>query len=279
MNNEQVLTVIQETEILGRKIEFYGTVENPLFLAKSVAEWIDYAKNPNGSRQTSKMLKTVDEYEKLIVKLLPPDDNQSRDCLVLTEDGLCEVCMQSRKPIAKEMKKEIKNYLKQIRLTGGAVETGRELEFIYKYFPSFNGETKLSMVKDLLDQNQKYKEHIEQLEPQAQAYVDLMTAQGYLQFIDVAAMVEIGRNKLFEFLRKCKILTKQSNYNVPYGKYTTNGMFKVITSKSESGHISSVTMVSPKGLNYIYNLMQKKNVLDKFDTATLLLKIQELEVA
>ncbi len=97
-----------------------------------------------------------------------------------------------------------------------------------------------------------------------------MTAQGYLQFIDVAAMVEIGRNKLFEFLRRCKVLTKQSNFNIPYGRYTNNSIFKVITSKSESGHVSSVTMVSPKGLNYIYNLMQKKNVLDKFDTATLL---------
>lgn len=278
MNNEQenVLTVFQETEILGKKIKLYGCVETPLFEASEVACWIEYSSS-NGKLKVSQMMKMCDGEEKGIYNVDTLGGIQEK--WFLTEDGLYEVCMQSRKPIAKEMKKEIKRYLKQIRLTGGTVETGRESEFIDKYFPSFNEDTKLSMVKDLLDQNQKYKDQIEKLEPQAQAYVDLMTAQGYLQFIDVAAMVEIGRNKLFEFLRRCKVLTKQSNYNVPYGKYTTNGMFKVITSKSESGHISSVTMVSPKGLNYIYNLMQKKNVLDKFDTATLLSKIQELEVA
>lgn len=279
MDNGQVLRVVQATEILGKKIAMYGTIETPLFLASDVADWIDYSKNPNGSRQTSKMVKSIDEDEKQVVKLLPPDNVQARDCIVLTEEGLYEVCMQSRKPIAKQMKKEIKNYLKRIRLTGGIVEENRESEFVDKYFPSFTEATKLSMVQDLQKQNQHYKERIAELEPKAQAYIDLMTAQGYLQFIDVAAMVEIGRNKLFEFLRQCKVLTKQSNYNVPYGRFSKNGMFKVITSASEKGHISSVTMVSPKGLNYIYKLMKKKDVLDKFDTTTLLTMIQELEAA
>lgn len=40
---EQVLTVIQETVILGKKIQMYGSIENPLFLAKDVANWIEYS--------------------------------------------------------------------------------------------------------------------------------------------------------------------------------------------------------------------------------------------
>lgn len=103
-----------------------------------------------------------------------------------------------------------------------------------------------------------------------------MTAQDYLQFIDVAALVEIGRNTLFQFLRRCKVLTKQSNYKVSYGRFSKNGIFKVISSRSENGHISSVTMVSSKGLNYIYKLMKKKDVLDEFNTTVLLQKIREL---
>ncbi|POO87855.1 phage antirepressor KilAC domain-containing protein [Clostridium sp. 3-3] len=270
MNSEQVLSVIQETEILGKRIKMYGSIDNPQFVASDVAEWL-------GERDGYTVSRKVDEEYKDTQLVCTPGGNQRS--IVLTEDGLYDACMYSKKDIAKPLKKEIKKYLKQIRLTGGAVESGRELEFIDRYFPSFNEDTKLSMVKDLLNQNQLYKEQIDQLEPQAKAYVDLMTAQGYLQFIDVAAMVEIGRNKLFEFLRRCKVLTKQSNYNIPYGRLTNNGMFKVITSKSQNGHVSSVTMVSPKGLNYIYNLMQKKNVLDEFNATTLLSKIQELEVA
>ncbi len=169
--------------------------------------------------------------------------------------------------------------LPQIEHTGGYVETDREGEFIEMYFPSFAEDTKLSMVQDLLTQNKKYKEQIVSLEPKAQAYMDLMEAEGYLQFLDVSAMVEIGRTKLFTFLRQCKILTKQSNFNIPYGRFAKNGMFKVVTSHSEEGHISSVTMVSPKGLNYIYKLIKKKDMLDEFDTTTLLSKVKELEVA
>lgn len=121
---EQILTVIQDTEILGKKIQMYGSIEDLLFVAGDVADWIDYAKNPNGSRQTSKMVKSIDDEEKLVVKVLLPDDDQTRECIVLTEDGLYEVCMQSRKPIAKQMKKEIKQYLKSIRLIGAAIPEG-----------------------------------------------------------------------------------------------------------------------------------------------------------
>lgn len=270
----EVLTVIQETEILGKDIKMYNNIESPLFLAKDVAEWIDYSVS-----NVSKMLKSVDDDEKTTRKFCTSGSNYQTEAWFLTEDGLYECCMQSRKPIAKQMKKEIKTYLKQIRLTGGAIETDREAEFVDKYFPSFTEETKLSMVQDLRKQNEEYKRQIAELEPQAQAYSDLMTAQGYLQFIDVVALVEIGRNTLFKFLRRCKVLTKQSNYNVPYGRFAKNGMFKVVTSRSENGHISSVTMVSPKGLNYIYKLMKKKDVLDEFNTTALLKKIKELEVA
>lgn len=269
MQNE-VLEVIQETKILGKEIKLYGSIELPLFMASDVAEWIEHTN-------TTMMLKKIDNEEKGLNNVYTLGGNQEK--WFVTEDGLYEICMQSRKPIAKQMKKEIKAYLKQIRLTGGYIESDREAEFVDKYFPSFTEETKLSMVQDLRKQNAEYKKQIADLEPKAQAYTDLMTAQGYLQFIDVAALVEIGRNTLFQFLRRCKVLTKQSNYNVPYGRFSKNGMFKVITSRSENGYISSITMVSPKGLNYIYKLMKKKDVLDEFNTTALLQKIQELEVA
>lgn len=198
----------------------------------------------------------------------------------LTKDMLYEFMMEAHTAKCKEFKRWLKSeVLPQIEETGGYIQTDREAEFVDKYFPSFTEETKLSMVQDLRKQNEEYKRQIAELEPQAKAYSELMTAQGYLQFIDVAALVEIGRNTLFQFLRKCKVLTKQSNYNVPYGRFAKNGMFKVITSRSENGHISSVTMVSPKGLNYIYKLMKKKDVLNDFNTTALLQKIKELEVA
>ena len=133
--DEKVLTVIQETEILGKKIQMYNSIEYPLFLAKDVAEWIDYSIS-----NVSKMLKSVDEDEKTTRKFCTSGSNYQTEAWFLTEDGLYECCMQSKKPIAKQMKKEIKQYLKSIRLTGAAIPEGREEEMISKYFPSFSKE-------------------------------------------------------------------------------------------------------------------------------------------
>ena len=96
MNN---LQVINQQEILGRDFKIYGTLENPLFLAKDVAEVIEHS-------DASKMVKTVDEDEKLIRTLFV--SGQNRELWFLTEYGLYEVLMQSRKPIAKQFKKQIR---------------------------------------------------------------------------------------------------------------------------------------------------------------------------
>ena len=114
MKNE--LQVIDEREILGKRFRVYGDFENLLFLAKDVAEWIDYNKKSNGSYDVNSMLRMVDEDEKLVRKISV--SGQNRNMWFLTEDGFYEVCMQSTKPNAKIFKKEVKKILKTIRKTG-----------------------------------------------------------------------------------------------------------------------------------------------------------------
>lgn len=103
ITKENVVQVLQKTILLGKELTVYGSAENPLFLAKEVAEWIDYAKTSNGIYDTTNMLKSVDEEEKLIRTVFVA--GQNRQVWLLTEDGLYEVFMQSRKPIAKKFKK------------------------------------------------------------------------------------------------------------------------------------------------------------------------------
>ncbi len=42
MKNDTILRVIQEAEILGRKIKMYNTIGSPLFMVSDVAEWINH---------------------------------------------------------------------------------------------------------------------------------------------------------------------------------------------------------------------------------------------
>lgn len=103
----------------------FGTPEDPLFLARDVAEWIDYSKKQDGSYRVGVMLGSVDNDEKINI-IVPPNIlrgylRPNQEYWFLTEDGLYEVLMQSRKPKAKEFKKEVKKILKSIRKTGGYV--------------------------------------------------------------------------------------------------------------------------------------------------------------
>ena len=101
------LQVIDRSEILGQEITTYGDIENPLFLAKDVANWIEHS-------HTTRMLETVDEDEKLNGVIFHA--GQNREMTFLTEYGLYEVLMQSRKPIAKQFKKKVKKLIKDLRL-------------------------------------------------------------------------------------------------------------------------------------------------------------------
>lgn len=113
------IQVLSETELLGHKFTVYGTAENPLFLAKEVAEVLNYSES-----NSSKLTNLVESDEKVRNIITTPGGNQ--EVWLLTEDGLYEVLFQSRKPIAKEFKKGVKEILKTIRKTGGYIATKQD---------------------------------------------------------------------------------------------------------------------------------------------------------
>lgn len=54
------IQVLSETELLGRNFTVYGTAENPLFLAKEVAEVLNYSES-----NSSKLTNLVESDEKV----------------------------------------------------------------------------------------------------------------------------------------------------------------------------------------------------------------------
>ena len=116
----EAIKVIAEQKVLGKEFNIYGTIEEPLFLAKDVAEWIDYAKTGNGDFDVSKMIKSVDDDEKFTTNIVRSDGRAHMQSF-LTENGLYEVLMLSRKPIAKKFKKEVKRILHDLRVNGTVV--------------------------------------------------------------------------------------------------------------------------------------------------------------
>lgn len=52
------ISIIHQTELLGKSFQIYGTKNAPLFLAKDVAEWIEHSN-------CRMMLQSVDDDEKV----------------------------------------------------------------------------------------------------------------------------------------------------------------------------------------------------------------------
>lgn len=132
---QEVQVLENEVTLMGKTFNVYGTVEEPLFRAKDVADWIEHS-------DVHKMVQSVDEDEKGIynvytlggkqdekVKMvceanIVPITSRARDTQemwFLTENGVYEVLMLSRKPIAKEFKKEVKKMLHALRTKKAAL--------------------------------------------------------------------------------------------------------------------------------------------------------------
>lgn len=101
---DKLVKIISRSTLLGREIDVYGTTEEPLFKAKDVAEWLELTN-------VTDMVSRIDEEELTKFNL----GSRQGETWFLTKDGLYEVLMQSRKPIAKQFKKGVKEILKKIR--------------------------------------------------------------------------------------------------------------------------------------------------------------------
>lgn len=252
------LKIIDERKVMEKDFKIYGTVEEPLFLAKDVANWIEYSES-----NVSKLVSLVDENEK--VRSIITTLGGSQEAWFLTEDGLYEVLMQSRKPIAKAFKREVKEILKSIR-KHGAYMTPQTLEKAI-----LNPDTMIQLCTMLKEEqekrrkveseNQKLAIENEDMKPKAEFYDTVTDSKDAISMAEVARVLDydIGRNKLFELLKKKKILDKS---RVPYQRFVDAGYFRVIETKYTKPNgdvcINIKTLVLQKGIDYIRKVLNEE---------------------
>ena len=249
------LKIIEQREVLGKEFKIYGDFENPLFLAKDVAEWIEYDVS-----SVNKMIVIVDDTEK--VRKTIPTLGGSQECWFLTEDGLYEVLMQSRKPIAKEFKREVKQILKSVRKHGlyATEELLNNPDFMIEAFKALKEEREAR--KSLEEENEK-------LQPLALFAKSVSASRTSILVGELAKLlkqngVNIGQTRLFAWLRDKGYLMKSgSSRNMPTQRAMEQQLFEI----KESSYINSegvtvvtkTTKVSGKGQVYFVNLFLGKN--------------------
>lgn len=259
MNNIQILA---QKEVLGKQFTIYGDFNNPLFLAKDVANWIDYSKSGNGSYNVNRMLSGIDEEEKLVVKVLVA--GQNRDVLAVTEDGLYEVLMQSTKPIAKQFKKQVKEILKEIRKKGIYATDAKKAELLS------NPDTWQEMLDNWraeIAKNKQLENEIERNRPKV-LFADAVSASHTSILVgDLAKLlkqngIDIGANRLFERLRNDGYLMKNGeSRNMPTQRAMEMKLFEVkertINNPDGSIRITKTPKVTATGQIYFVNRFLK----------------------
>lgn len=242
------LKLIEQKKVLGKEFRIYGDFENPLFVAVDVAEWIEHSN-------TTEMLKGIDDDEKLTSIILRA--GQRRMVAMLTEDGLYEVLMQSRKPIAKEFKREVKQILKTIRKHG--LYAKEEL--------LDNPDIAIAAFKALKEEREARKAleaENERMQPLALFAKSVSASDTSILIGDLEKLLkqngyDTGQKRLFEELRQRRFLmTSGSSRNLPTQKSMELGLFEVkestINNPDGSVRVTKTTKVTGKGQVYFVNL-------------------------
>lgn len=249
------LQIIEEREVLGKEFRIYGDFENPLFLAKDVAEWIDYDVS-----NVSKMVNNVDENEKIITRI------NNTSATFLTEDGLYEVLMLSRKPIAKEFKKQVKEILKTIRKTGmyATDELLNNPDLAIKAF---------TRLKEEQEKRMQLEKQIEEQAPSVLFAKAVSTANTSILVGEQAKILkqngyDTGEKRFFVWLRENGYLIsrKGNDWNMPTQKSMNLGLFEIKETVHQqpngSVKITKTPKITGKGQQYFVNKFLGNEVIE-----------------
>lgn len=221
---DKLVKIISRSTLLGREIDVYGTTEEPLFKAKDVAEWLELTN-------VTDMVSRIDEEELTKFNL----GSRQGETWFLTEDGLYEVLMQSRKPIAKQFKKGVKEILKKIRKTG-SYSTQVPQTFAQALMLAAKQQEKIEQQQKLLTEQA----------PKAEYFDNLVDRNLLTNFRDTAKQLGLKQNQFITLLLNDKYIYRDKKGGLkPYAQYTGT-LFKLKDWGDE--HKSGLqTMVTPQG--------------------------------
>ncbi|PMR65769.1 phage antirepressor [Streptococcus intermedius] len=253
------LQIINEQEVLGKHFIVYGTADEPLFVAKDIAEWIEYDLS-----SVNKMLDKIDEDEKLVGTLFR--SGQNREVWFLTENGLYEVLMQSRKPLAKEFKKKVKEILKSIRKHGlYAIDDlldNPDMAIAALQKLKEERQLRLQAQEEIAQKNQI----IQELQPKATYYDLILQSESLVAISVIAKDYGMSARKLNDLLHELKVQFKQGSTWLLYQKYASKGYTQSKTHTIDAERSKMHTYWTQKGRLFIYDLLKnKKGILPKIE--------------
>lgn len=253
------LKIINKSTFLDKEIDVWGTVEQPLFRAKDVASWL-------GIKNVPDLVKRIDNEEVHRLNLC----GLQGETWFLTEDGLYELLMQSRKPIAKQFKKGVKKILHEIRTKGGYIATNENdsdedimaRAYVIAQRTLARREERIRQLETQTEQQAEtinlQKKELTVAAPKAEYYDKTLASTSCMTTTQVADDLHITARTLNAKLKDLGIIYSQSgqwHLKMPYKSWNLAGT-RTYNYQSSNGEIStSTTLVwNQRGKRFIIAL-------------------------
>lgn len=293
------LELVKQGDFLGTKCDFYKDMNDNIYMTREqIAEALEYKDeeyvkklHKNNQKTFDSLSVEISRFERVgITDTLPlnadfnPLHNLQPNTLLYNEDGIYEITFLSRQPRAEEFRAWVRERIKEIRKFGFTTQTnedgthnvqamaeflhGKEdsagkLAFIALAEWKIKATMELEKQKDLITvQN----EQLEQQKPKVQFAEQVAVSKDSITVNEMAKLlhkngINIGRNRLFDWLREKKLVMRVSDNrkwsNIPTQKAVNNGLLTIVEKSYKDGwgepRISTTTVVTPKGQSYILN--------------------------
>lgn len=227
----------------------------PYFVGKDVAEILGYSNSRKAIGDH------VDEEDKTDGVTIRDSIGREQNPVLINESGLYSLILSSRLPSAKRFKRWVTSEVLPVIRKHGVYALDELLA---------DPDTLIAALTELKAERERARaleqtvavqhQQITEMKPKEEFFDAVADSKDAIEIGKVAKVLNrpgIGRNKLFEILRRNGILMKD---NTPYQKYIDNGCFRTIEQKycmpDGETRISIKTLVYQKGVDYIRKILE-----------------------
>lgn len=241
----------------GYQLRIIEQNNEPWFVAKDVAVIL-------GFRDPYTATRYLDDDEKLLHPLNV--SGQHRETTIINESGLYSLILKSKKSEAKQFKRWITHEVIPSIRKHGAYMTPEKIEEVL-----LNPDTIIKLATDLKTEREQrlQLEHQQKLDAPYTTFGRVVSQSDASINIGAFAKmmydkhgINLGRNKMFEWLRKQGFLIKSGRErNNPKQKYIEQGLFETtvtLVSRTQGDVESVTTLITGKGQVKIAELLLKE---------------------
>ena len=284
------LELVKQGDFLGTKCDFYKDTNDNIYMTrKQMYRALEYSEEKsitqihNRNKELDDMSVRIKAFNMVCQNDIPLKSELHPDSVLYNEDGIHEITFLSRQPKAREFREWVRERIKEIRKYGfttqtnedgthnvqamaeflhGKEESAGKLAFVALAEWKIKATMELEKQKDLISTQ---NEQLEQQKPKVQFAEQVAVSKDSISVNEMAKLlhkngVNIGRNRLFEWLREKKLVMKVSDgnnrwSNIPTQIAMNRGLLTIVeksyTDAWGESRISTTTVVTPKGQEYI----------------------------